>query len=233
MILLIELFNKYNRIPCRHYHLHLYLLLINSVSSNLKYKPKPPFNMRISLAIPLTFVGASYAAVLVSRDIATIEAQFTAINSAVVAFDNDVVAISGTPDTDLLNAAAQAVVDQLNNSTAIVTDTDAVSVLDAINLVSDSNTLTSSVNKTITDLIAAKPAFDAAGASGEVLSQLEEQKTASQAFIAAVVSKVPDSVKSIANSQAQNVISALNTGITAFGGTVSKVRRGLALNLES
>jgi hypothetical protein len=188
--------------------------------------------MRISSAIPLAFAAASYAAVLPSRDIATIEAQFSAINSEVVAFDNDVLAISSTPDTDLLTAAAQAVVDQLNNSTAIVTDTAAVSVLDAINLVSDSNTLTNSVNKTITDLIAAKPAFDAAGASGEVLSQLEDQKTASQAFIAAVVSKVPDSVQSIANSQAQNVIAALDTGITAFGGTVSRVRRGLPLSLE-
>jgi hypothetical protein len=175
--------------------------------------------MRVTALLPLAFAAASYAAALMPRDLATIQGAFNSIDAAVTTFDNAVLAISGTPDEADLTAKADAIVAALNDGTATVTATSSVALLDALNLVSSSNTLKDAVDKTITDLTAAKPDFTA-DQQATVLQQLLDQKAASQTFIAAVVSKVPDSVKSIANTQAQAVITSINRGITAYGGTV-------------
>jgi len=175
--------------------------------------------MRVSAILPVAFAAATYAAALVPRDLATIQGAFDTINSAVLTFDNAVLAISGTPDEADLTAKANDIVTQLNAGTSTVTATSSVSLIDALSLVSSSNTLKNSVSKTITDLTAAKPDFTA-DQDATILQQLYDQRSASQTFIAAVITKVPDSVKSIANTQAQAVITAINAGITAYGGTV-------------
>jgi hypothetical protein len=56
---------------------------------------------------------------------------------------------------------------------------------------------------------------------------LSDIRTAVLPFEAAVVSKVPDLLKSTVQSLGNRVVSSLNTGIVAFGGTVES-RNGIA-----
>jgi hypothetical protein len=182
--------------------------------------------MRPSTIFSLLFTGAAIAApsAFVKRDIAAFESAFSAIDDAINTFDTAVKAL--TPTTDVssalpdLTTKSDAIVTALDDGTTTVTAQPALSLTDAVQLLSLSNTLTSSANQTVTDLITAKPEIDAAGEDSFVVTQLTSVKTASQGFIAAVVAKVPSAVQGLANSQASQVITALDTGITTFGGSV-------------
>jgi Hydrophobic surface binding protein A len=182
--------------------------------------------MRASTLLTALFTPAALARPnLTKRDLATVQAAFANISSYVTALDAGIQALTPSEDpgtaVSQLTALSQNVVDALTAGTASVTPTGDLSIVDAINLLSSSNTLVANVNSTVNDLIAQKAIVDAADADGTVVDQLTTQKGASQSFIAAVVSKVPSVEQSLANQQAQQVVTILNNGITAFGGTVS------------
>lgn len=175
------------------------------------------------------FVGIAVAAPsthYAKRDLAAFQSAFGAVSDATNAFDTAVKAVSTPADVNNnladLTAKSNAIVSTLTSGTTTVNAQPALSLTDAVSLLSLSSTLATAVNTTIDDLIAKKPLVDAATPpqTSFVLTQLQSVKTAAQTFIAAVVAKVPDSVKSIANTQAQSVITALNRGITAYGGSV-------------
>jgi hypothetical protein len=174
------------------------------------------------------FIGAAVAAPSTNyakRDLAAFQSAFGAVSDATNAFDASVKAVSTSADVNTnlpdLTAKSNAIVTALTTGTATVNAQPALSLTDSLSLLSLSSTLTTAVNTTINDLISKKPLVDAATPpqTSFVLTQLQSVKSASQTFIAAVVAKVPDSVKSIANTQAQSVITALNRGITAYGGS--------------
>jgi hypothetical protein len=185
--------------------------------------------MRVSTICSLLFAGVALAApsktVKTKRDLAAFQSAFAAVSTAINTFDTDIKAL--TPSTDVnsvlpqLTTDSNAIVTALDNGVTTVNAQPALSLLDSVSLLSLSSTLATNANNTVNDLISAKPEIDAAGEDGFVVTQLTSVKTASQSFIAAVVAKVPTSVQSVANTQASNVITALNRGITAFGGTAS------------
>jgi len=184
--------------------------------------------MLVTKVLPLAFAATAIAspANLFRRDLATIQAAFSSISTAVNSLDNGIKAITPATDpqgaVDSLTQLSGVVIGALNSGTASVTPTSNVGLADAVSLLSSSNTLVSAVNTTISDLISKKSILDAANADATIIQQLQDQKTASQAFIAAVITKVPSSVSNLANQQAQQVVTALNRGITAFGGTVTR-----------
>jgi hypothetical protein len=184
--------------------------------------------MHFSKFVTVGFAAGAMAmpSAILKRDLATIQGAFTNISSAVNTLDAGILSLTSTTDPasaiSLLETQSQSVTDALNAGTATVTPTSALSLGDSINLLSSSQTLVNNVNKTVQDLESKKSIIDNANADAIVVSQLQSQKVASQAFINAVVSKVPSSVSSIANSQAAQVITVLNDGITFFGGSVSK-----------
>jgi hypothetical protein len=184
--------------------------------------------MRASTIFSLLFAGVTLASptktVKTKRDLAAFQSAFAAVSTAINTFDADVKAL--TPSTDVnaalpqLTSDSNAIVTALDNGVTTINAQPALSLLDSVSLLSLSNTLATNANSTVNDLISAKSIIDAAGEDGFVVTQLTSVKTASQAFIAAVVAKVPTSVQSVANSQASQVITALNNGITTFGGSV-------------
>jgi hypothetical protein len=174
--------------------------------------------MRCSIITSLLLATGAVAlpSTLHKRDLATIQSAFANISAQVTALDTGIKSLTPTEDPSAavqqLTGLSASVVDALTAGTAAVQPTAALGLSDAISLLSSSNTLVTSVNSIV----------DYTGADGVVVEQLTTQKTASQAFIAAVVSKVPSVVAGLANSQSQAVITALNNGITAFGGTLSR-----------
>lgn len=171
------------------------------------------------------------AAKPVKRDLATVEAAFTNITTALDQLDTDVNALTAdsnvTTAVATLTTDAQNVLDAINTGTANVNATSALSLSDALSLVSDAETLDNTVNQTITDLIAKESIINAAGDDSLVLAALEAQYNATEAFIAAVASKVPSSVESIAEEEGQSALTSINNGIVAYGGTAEskKLRR--------
>jgi len=175
------------------------------------------------------FAAGAVAASIQRRDLATIQAAMASVDDTVTTLDQSIGSLSASSDinsaiSDLVSKS-QAVVSALNSGTTTVQGTSAVSLTDALSLVSSSNTLVNNVNKTVSDLIGKKDIISGAGQNGVVLDQLNAQKSAAQPFIAAIVSKVPSVVSGIANTQAQQVITALDNGITAFGGSVRRAFR--------
>jgi hypothetical protein len=171
------------------------------------------------------FIGATLAAPSTShvkRDLAAFRTAFGAVSNATNIFDAAVKTLSSSDDVNTnladLTAKSNAIVTALTTGTTTVNAQPALSLTDSVTLLTLSNTLATAVNTTISDLITKKPFFDDADPSQTsfVLTQLQSVKSAAQVFIAAVVAKVPDSVKSVANTQAQTVITALNRGITAY-----------------
>ena len=160
---------------------------------------------------------------LLKRDLATIQAAFANISSQVNTLDAGIKAL--TPSEDPATAVAQltlssrrAVVDALNAGTAEVTPTTALSIADAINLLSSSNTLVANVNSTVNDLIAQKPIVDGAGADGTVVRQLAARRSASKSFIAAVVSKVPSLEQNWRISRRSRLLLFSIMGLRLLGG---------------
>lgn len=176
-------------------------------------------NMRISTVLPAVFAAVAYA------DLAAVQAAFATINTNVASFDNSILALTaGTVPVDDLTSKSQAIVSALGDGTTTIQATVPVSLQDALTLVQSAETLVNSFNKTVTDLISQQSIFSAANANSFVVTQLQGQKTAGQTFIAMAVSKLPDIVQSAANQQAQAAITSLNMGITAFGGSVRRMR---------
>lgn len=190
--------------------------------------------MLVSKTLSLALLGVTTALpspTLVQRDLSTFTAAFAAIGSAISNFDTSILAL--TPTSDITTAIADLttksneVLDALNTGATNINATSVLSLTDSLSLLNLSNQLVATTNTTINDLISKKSIIDAANEDAFVVTQLTAVKSATQGFIGAIVTHVPSAVQSIANSQAQQVITVLDSGITAFGGTVAKVRRTL------
>jgi Hydrophobic surface binding protein A len=175
--------------------------------------------MRISAVLPVVFAAATYA------DLAAVQAAFATINTNLATFDTAILALTpGTIPVDALTAKSQAVVSALNSGTTIVQAIAPVSLQDALTLFQSAESLVTGYNKTVTDLTSQQSVFSAANLNGFVVTQLQGQRAAGQAFIAAAVSRLPQFVQSAANQQAQAAITSMEKGITAFGGSLRKMR---------
>ncbi|KAI9692119.1 MAG: hypothetical protein M1822_006349 [Bathelium mastoideum] len=126
------------------------------------------------------------------RDVTTIENALNAINTAAGTLDTDVKAFDGSSAAvTTLESDSAAVLNAINTGNSQIAPTAAISDTDALTVAGTTQTLITTLNQTISDLIAQKPAFDSAGVSSTVLSQLQQQNSAATTFGATVVSKVP------------------------------------------
>jgi hypothetical protein len=193
--------------------------------------------MRLDNILLFSLIGLAAAAPsptrLGKRDLSTFTTAFNAVGSALSAFDTDVKTLTSSSDIPAvittLTTDANNIISALNTGATNINATAPLSLTDSLNLLTLSNNLVSTANTTITDLISKHDIIVNAGETDFVVTELQAVKAATYGFIGAVVSHVPDSVKSIANNQASQVVTVLNNGITAFGGTVT--RRGLVAML--
>jgi hypothetical protein len=177
--------------------------------------------MRFSQVITLTLVSSVFASPrIMKRDLATIEGQIDAVNAKISIVDNTVKALTASSDVGqaaaTLTAQSGDIVSALQAGTTAITNTDAISLNDALTLNTYSNALVDNVNQTVTDFISKKDIIVAGGQAATVVTQLQAQKDASSPFIDAIVSKVPDAAQGIAKSQASKVLTSLDQGIAAF-----------------
>lgn len=178
--------------------------------------------MHILSIFSVTLIGLA-AAGPIKRDLATVEAAFANITTALNQLDTDVNALNANSNVAdavaTLSSDANNVLTALNTGTTNVDATSPLSLSDAISLASVAQGLGTTVNTTINDLIAKQPIINAAGNDPAVVSELQAQYSATQAFIDAVASKVPAIASGIAKQDGQTALNSINNGIVAFGGT--------------
>jgi len=166
-------------------------------------------------------------AVGAAQDLVTITSAFSAIEGSLTALDTAVKGLAPGGDAkaaaSALIARSKAVEDAIKDGTSKVGATSAISLVDALQVQSASSKLTTLTTQTINDLIAKKDIIKQAGQTKVTLDSLNAQKTASDAFVKAVTSKVPSAVQSIAANASKSVGDALAKGIQAFSGAAKRM----------
>jgi len=171
-------------------------------------------NMKFS-TIPVVAFAMGAAAQL-----ATIQGVITTISNSVGTLDTSAKGYSGGSTSDLLSQS-QSLLSAVTSGTTTVKGSADLSQNDALSLTSPVQALQTSIQTLISDLNAKKCQLVAAGGASQVLSNLQQQKTASQALADAITSKVPQALQSIASQLSSGIATALQTGITDFQDTSS------------
>lgn len=178
--------------------------------------------MQFKALLTFGLLGAAFAAPAVQdkRQVAVITGALTPIKEALTTLDTAVKALAAganiAQQTTDLTAKSKAVEEALKKGTAAVEKAQAVSLTEAIQVQTASQELTKLTQQTIDDLIAKKSVIEGANQKKTVVDNLTAQKAASDAFIKAVVGKVPSAVSGVAQTLTKSIGDALQKGITAF-----------------
>jgi len=154
-------------------------------------------------------------------------AQLTVLQPIITKIVGDVgtldTAITGysSGDASGVLSAGKGLLDDINSGVASAKASTDLSQNDALSLTTPIQGLQSATENVIKDLTAKKCAFVTAGKAGDVLTNLQDQLTASQALADAITSKVPQALQSVAAQLSSGIATALQGGITSFKDTSS------------
>jgi hypothetical protein len=155
--------------------------------------------------------------VLALADFNTFQDVYSLITSAMDTFDQTIMKIThDSPNIRALTPAAAAVVEAINSGTKIVTATPALELTDMSLFMVTSRTLVNAANVTIMDLESRMDVIKSTTAKGIVMQTLMRLKGATQSFMDAVLSKVPEDTKGLLKDQENDIIGSLDLGITIF-----------------
>jgi hypothetical protein len=151
------------------------------------------------------------------RALADYQNVFNNIGAQVGVVDASVASYVGgsIPGTDV-QAESEELVSIINAGATAISGFAALNNLDALSLVSPIQTLTGEVADLVDAVIAAKPNFDADGLSDEVLTNLQDQRAATEDLRDAITPKVPAALQSIAATLANGIVAEIDRGIAAY-----------------
>jgi len=167
----------------------------------------------VLFALGATCVSGS----LVARDLQTIQGVIQQASNQVGALKQAIDSFSG--DSGPLTSANDKLLSILSDGTSKVQATSDLSQTDALGLTQPVQALADAVDSTVTDLVGKKDAIVSAGQGGTILKALQDQKSGSDALSAAITSKVPQALQSIAAQLSGQISTSLDRGIAAFQGT--------------
>ncbi|KAL4973035.1 hydrophobic surface binding protein A-domain-containing protein [Aspergillus desertorum] len=140
----------------------------------------------------------------------TISAQVATVSSTVASY------VAGSTPGSSVQDASTELVTIINNGAASVATFDALSSLEALQLVSPIQDLTADISDLIDAVIAAEPNFVADGLDDDVLTSLQNQKTAAEGLRDAITPKVPTALQDIANELSEGIVTEIERGIAAY-----------------
>ncbi|KAL4804644.1 hydrophobic surface binding protein A-domain-containing protein [Aspergillus unguis] len=173
--------------------------------------------MKLSNIVPaLALLAPALANPIQQRDIAAIKEVLTNINTQVTALDT---AINAQPiDPPSIVKKADALADTIRQGTTSVNSQDQLNDIDALGLVSPTQTLADNTETSIQDLIDKRSKIDDLGKGCVSLQSLQELNSAAKELSSAIVSKVPESLNSIASNLSSKISSAIQKGVDAYQG---------------
>jgi len=153
-------------------------------------------------------------------------AQLTVLTPVISTIVSDVgnldTAVKGfTTDAGPSLTAAKTLLDDINAGVATAKGSADLSQNDALSLTTPIQGLQSATEGLIKDLTDKKCAFVTAGKASDVLTNLQDQLTASKALADAITAKVPQALQSIAAQLSSGIATAVQGGITSFKDTSS------------
>lgn len=153
-------------------------------------------------------------------------AQLTVLNPVITKIVGDVGTLDSainafTTDAGPVLTAGQGLLSDINAGVTTAKGSADLSQNDALQLTTPIQGLQTATEGVIKDLTGKKCAFVAAGKASDVLSNLQDQLTASQALADAITSKVPQALQSVAATLSSGIATALQGGITSFKDTSS------------
>jgi Hydrophobic surface binding protein A len=166
--------------------------------------------------------GAALAspAIQSTQDLPTIKAALKSVEVVLIPFHDAVVALK--PGADAAKASADlvaksnAVEAAIKAATAKISATDALTLAEAIQVQTASQSLTKLTQQTVDDLIAKKDIIKAANQLQTTQKQLASQKIAADAMAKAITSKLPSAVQAVAATLGKAVGDSLDKGAKAF-----------------
>lgn len=155
-----------------------------------------------------------------SRQVQSIVDVVNSINDKAGALDTAIKSYNGGDATAVLSAST-ALNSAVTSGVNTVKGAQMVSATDALQIQPAVQTLTTTVNGTIADLIAKKDQIVAAGQGGTTEDQLTTQLQGAKDLATAISSKVPSSLQSLAQSLSAGITDAIQSGVDAYKGTGS------------
>lgn len=166
----------------------------------------------------LTFLAVSGAsASILERQVATIIGVVNDINTITGSLDT---AIKGfTSDPKPLLAATQKVQDAVTAGISTVNGASSITLTDSVQIQGQVQNLQATIESVVSDLISKKDALVTAGQGQTVYKSLQDQLTGAKGLQAAISSKVPPEVQSLAQTLSAGINTALEKGVAAFKDT--------------
>jgi uncharacterized protein YukE len=172
--------------------------------------------MKFAIAA-LALTGAAYGSSILERQVQTIvgvvndiEKKTTALDTAVKGFSGDIASLTSASD-DLASTVSKGV--------TTVNGASSITLTDSVQIQGQVSNLQTAVESVVNDLISKKDALVSAGQGGTVEKQLSDQLSGAKALQAAISSKVPPEVQSLAQQLSAGINTSLEKGIAAFKGT--------------
>lgn len=152
---------------------------------------------------------------LVERDVAAVTSVLSAVQDKVQTLDTAIKGWNGGAIDSVLSASDD-VVSAINSGVTTIKGSGDLSTSDALALPGPVNDLTDVVKTTIDDLIAKKDQGEKACAIPATQDALKKQYDAAKDLSDTIVSKVPESLASIAQNLASGITDAIQKGINAY-----------------
>ncbi|BDD61227.1 hypothetical protein MPDQ_004718 [Monascus purpureus] len=152
---------------------------------------------------------------LVERDVAAVTSVLSAVQGKVQSLDTAIKGWNGGAIDSVLSASDD-VVSTINDGVNTIKGSGELSTSDALSLPGPVNDLTDVVKTTIDDLNAKKDQVEKACAVPATQDALKKQYDAAKDLSDTIVSKVPESLASIAQNLAAGITDAIQKGINAY-----------------
>jgi len=169
--------------------------------------------MKATIFACLFAIGAS-SELLPPRDLATITAVVGTVDTNIKALT---IAIQGfTSDPTQLNSASQSLLGSIRQGTVTISASAELSLADAISLQQLVASLQADGEALVSGLATKKRTFEQAGLCSVVFKTATDLGTASKALIDAVVSKVPEAARGVAQNLVSGVVTTLQKSTEDF-----------------
>lgn len=159
------------------------------------------------------------------RDLATIQTALKGINTALASLDSAI----AKDDVGLsLVQEAMGVIRAIQSATSEVQASQNLNATDTNNLIATTDSLTSNVNVTISDLIKEKPVFQRRGTVRPVLQVMQTIKSSAVQLAETLASRVPPELSVVAATGVNNLVRALDRGISVYDGSSPEIQPATA-----
>ncbi|QDS68687.1 hypothetical protein FKW77_002662 [Venturia effusa] len=170
--------------------------------------------MKLSSALTILAASGAASASIMERQVQAIIGVISGINTELGKLDTIVKGFSGDPKP--LAEASKMALETVTKGVETVNGASTITLTDSVQIQGQVQNLQASLEGLVSDLLAKKSELVAAGQGQVVYKSLTDQMTGAKSLSAAISTKVPPDVKTLADQLSQGLLAALQKGIDGF-----------------